>query len=54
MLRDVEGGRPIEADHMLGDLLKRSGQANGFPVLRLAYAHLKAYEARRARTQSKL
>lgn len=53
MLRDVEGGRPIEADHMLGDLLKRSGTGDGFPVLRLAYAHLKAYEARRARMQSK-
>ena len=53
MLRDVESGRAIEADHMLGDLLKRSGKTDGFPMLRLAYAHLKAYEARRARTQVK-
>ena len=53
MLRDVESGRAIEADHMLGDLLTRSGKADGFPMLRLAYAHLKAYEARRARTQIK-
>lgn len=53
MLCDVECGRPIEADHMLGDLQKRSGKAGGFPVMRFAYAHLKAYEARRARTQSK-
>lgn len=52
MLRDVENGRPIEADHMLGDLLKRGGKQDGFPMLRLAYAHLKAYEARRARQSS--
>jgi 2-dehydropantoate 2-reductase len=50
MLRDVESGRAIEADHMLGDLLKRSGKTDGLPMLRLAYAHLKAYESRRART----
>jgi 2-dehydropantoate 2-reductase len=49
MLRDVESGRAIEADHMVGDLLKRSGKTDGFPMLRLVYAHLKAYEARRAR-----
>ena len=50
MLRDIEGGRPIEADHMLGDLLKRGGaRPGGYPVLGIAYAHLKAYEARRSR-----
>jgi 2-dehydropantoate 2-reductase len=50
MLRDVEGGRPIEADHMLGDLLKRGGERlGGYPLLGIAYAHLKAYEARRVR-----
>ncbi|MGZ3342007.1 MAG: ketopantoate reductase family protein, partial [Reyranella sp.] len=50
MLRDIEGGRPIEADHMLGDLLKRGGERpGGYPLLGVAYAHLKAYEARRAR-----
>ncbi len=38
---------------MLGDLLKRSGRTDAFPMLRLAYAHLEAYEARRARTQIK-
>jgi 2-dehydropantoate 2-reductase len=37
MLRDIERGGPIEADHIVGDLL------------RIAYAHLKAYEARRKR-----
>ena len=50
MLRDVESGRPIEADHMLGDLLKRGGERPGdYPILGIAYAHLKAYEARRSR-----
>jgi len=42
--------RPIEADHVLGDLLERgNGTADAHPTLRLAYAHLKAYETRRAR-----
>jgi len=43
MLRDMESGGPIESDHVIGDLLRR-GEA---PLLRLAYAHLKVYEARR-------
>lgn len=49
MLRDLEHGGRVEADHVLGDLLAR-GDAHGVatPLLRLAYAHLKAYEARRA------
>ena len=50
MLRDIEGGRPIEAYHIVGDLLKRGGdRSGGYPMLGIAYAHLKAYEARRAR-----
>jgi 2-dehydropantoate 2-reductase len=50
MLRDIERGAPTEARHILGDLLGRSGdKADHSPVLRIAYAHLKAYEARRAR-----
>lgn len=50
MLRDVEKGGLIEADHVIGDLLRR-GQAAGLaiPLLKLAYLHLKAYEARRQR-----
>lgn len=48
MLRDVEGNRAVEADHVLGDLLKR-GKGGRYPMLTAAYAHLKAYEARRAR-----
>jgi 2-dehydropantoate 2-reductase len=49
MLRDIERCAPIEADHILGDLLRRGDEARRFPLLRIAYAHLKAYEARRAR-----
>jgi 2-dehydropantoate 2-reductase len=50
MLRDIEGRRRIEADHIIGDLLRRSDKhANSGTLLRIAYAHLKAYEARRAR-----
>ena len=53
MLRDVEGGHRTEVDHVIGDLLTRGAKAtNGagdYPVLKIAHAHLKAYEARRAR-----
>lgn len=50
MMRDLEQGHRVEADHVIGDLLAR-GEAQGVetPLLRLTYAHLKAYEARRAR-----
>jgi len=50
MLRDIERGAPIEADHIVGDLLqRRNGESRDTPLLRIAYAHLKAYEARRKR-----
>jgi len=53
MLRDLERGARIEADHIVGDLLERSGK-NASPaappaLLQVAYCHLKAYEARQAR-----
>jgi 2-dehydropantoate 2-reductase len=48
MLRDIERGAPIEADHIVGDLIHRGAGEGG--LLRLVYAHLKAYEARRMRT----
>ena len=50
MLRDIERNAPIEADHIVGDLIRR-GEAKqcNIALLRIAYAHLKAYEARRAR-----
>lgn len=53
MLRDVERNAPIEADHIIGDLLRREkeGRPHGNPShLSVAYTHLKAYEIRRERT----
>jgi 2-dehydropantoate 2-reductase len=53
MLRDIERGAPIEADHVIGDLLRRGEKAPGNrALLRIAYAHLKAYEARRTREKA--
>ena len=50
MLRDIERGAPIEAEHIVGDLLHRDGHnGNRSPLLRIANAHLKAYQARRER-----
>ncbi|MGE0450481.1 MAG: ketopantoate reductase family protein [Vicinamibacterales bacterium] len=50
MMRDMEAGRPVEADHIVGWMIERA-RANGVPhdgVLPLAYTHLKTYERRRA------
>lgn len=52
MLRDIERGARTEAEHVLGDLLRRGGDPAGYPVLRIVCAHLRAYEAQRARLQS--
>lgn len=49
LFRDIEGGGRIEADHLIGDLLRREEVANPISVLRVAYVHMKTYEARRAR-----
>jgi 2-dehydropantoate 2-reductase len=50
MFRDVERRAPVEADHLIGDLLFRGEKRQiGSPLLKLVYAHLKAYETRRAR-----
>jgi 2-dehydropantoate 2-reductase len=51
MLKDLQRGGAIEADHIVGDMLTR-GQQLATPTLKLAYAHLKTYEARRARENS--
>jgi 2-dehydropantoate 2-reductase len=51
MLRDIERGAPIEADHIVGDLIRRGSDGGtrlgDRSLLGVAYAHLKAYEARR-------
>jgi 2-dehydropantoate 2-reductase len=53
MMRDIERGAPIESDHVIGDLLHRGEKAAGeHRLLRIAYAHLKSYEARRNREKS--
>ena len=49
MLRDIEQGSRIEADHIVGDLLRRASKVVNTPLLATAYAHLRAYEARRKR-----
>jgi 2-dehydropantoate 2-reductase len=49
MFRDIQAGASVEADHVVGDLLARAGSPAEAPVLRIAYAHLKTYEARLAR-----
>jgi 2-dehydropantoate 2-reductase len=48
MFRDIKGGAPGAADHVIGDLIAR-GDAAKVPVprLRTAYTHLKAYEKQR-------
>jgi len=53
MLRDIERGAPTEADHVIGDLISRAGAPlPETALLRIAYTHLKAYEARRKREQA--
>lgn len=51
MLRDVQNGSRIEADHVLGDLIRRGGaaqrSASELSVLRIVYSQLKAYESLR-------
>jgi 2-dehydropantoate 2-reductase len=56
MLRDIENGLRTEGDHVLGDLLARRPAERAVPtggsvptMLELAYAHVKAYEARHGR-----
>ena len=47
---NFERGAPIEAEHVVGDLLRRGGKdTDASSLLRTAYLHLKAYEARRVR-----
>jgi len=48
MLKDIERGAPVEADHVIGDLVARADAAKiPVPKLRIAYTHLKAYEKQR-------
>jgi 2-dehydropantoate 2-reductase len=48
MFRDIKAGLPVEADHVIGDLVVRADAAKiPVPKLRIAYTHLKAYEVQR-------
>ncbi len=51
MYRDMMKNAPVEADHIIGDLLAR-GEAHSVaaPLLRATYVQLKVYEAQRAGT----
>lgn len=51
MFRDIENKFRVEADHIVGDLLSRSREPR--PLLKLAYAHLRAYEVRRVRESAR-
>jgi 2-dehydropantoate 2-reductase len=54
MLGDVERGGPTEADHILGDLLRRRGDAPlpDHSLLRIAYTAVKAAENRTRRERA--
>jgi 2-dehydropantoate 2-reductase len=48
MFRDIKAGAPVEADHVIGDLIARGDAAKvPVPKLRTAYTHLKVYEKQR-------
>jgi 2-dehydropantoate 2-reductase len=49
MLPDIEGGMPVESDHILGNLLGRAAKPDDHSLLRIAYVSVKAYQARRMR-----
>jgi len=50
MLRDLESGQRIEADHIVGDMLRRARDAGiKAPMLEVAFAHLQAFEMRSKR-----
>ena len=50
MLRDIESGSHVEADHIVGYMLRHARAAGADTrLLATAYCHLQAYEARRHR-----
>lgn len=50
MLRDLQKGGAVEADHVVGDMLARAkGFGTPHTMLATAYTHLKVYEASRAK-----
>lgn len=55
MLRDIQRGNRIEADHIIGDLIRRGGELRvPTPLLDIAYTHMQAYQNRlQATTQTR-
>jgi len=52
MYRDIARGNRTEAEHILGDLVRRgTSHSLSMPLMSLALLHLRAYEAERAKTQ---
>ncbi|CDF34485.1 unnamed protein product [Chondrus crispus] len=50
MLRDIKADSPTEADHIIGDMIKRARRHSiATPLLDVAYSHLQVYEAQRAK-----
>lgn len=48
MLNDMEAGNPTEADHVLGDMIRRANRhAIETPMIRAAYSRMQVYEAAR-------
>jgi 2-dehydropantoate 2-reductase len=53
MLRDIERGGKIEAEHIVGDMLRRAETLGvAHDLLQVVYTQLKAYENRRDRERS--
>lgn len=54
MLRDIEANARIESDQIVGDMLARAAPDRrvSYAMLNVVHAHLKAYEARRQRSQA--
>ena len=54
MLRDIEKGLPIEAEHVIADLIERGRAKNvALPHMGTALVHLRTYLARRQREAAK-
>jgi len=50
MRHDMEGGRPTESDHIIGDMIRRAAAAGmATPLLQMALCNLQVYEAKRAK-----
>jgi 2-dehydropantoate 2-reductase len=51
MLYDIEAGRPTEADHIFGDMVRRADRLLvEVPILRAALCNLQIYEGRRSQS----